>query len=226
MSKAGITGLISVIVVISANIFGGRISSGVVLPLLITANIISIYHFRKDIQFRDLIRIIPWALVGVIIGFIFGRRVSDNTFTTIIGLTLLFSVPILIIREWRGLESITIKNHFLVSLIGILAGFTSMVGNAAGPIMSVYLLSMNLNKNRYIVTTAWFFFIMSLMKMPIHVFFWETLDWRTLLLDLLLVPLVAVGSLIGFRIVKIIPEKPYRYFIIGVITLSSLTLVL
>ncbi len=226
MSKAGITGLISVIVVITATIFGGKNSSGIILPLLLVANTISIIHYRNDFRFSDLFRILPWSLAGLSLGIFFGKAVSDQIFTNIIGITLLASVPLLILKEILGSEKLILHNPILTAIFGVVAGFTSMIGNAAGPIMGMYLLSMRLKKNSYIVTTAWFFFIMSFIKVPIHLFIWETITMNTLLLDVLVVPSVFIGSFLGFKLIKVIPEKIYRIFIITVITFSSLTLVL
>jgi hypothetical protein len=226
MSKAGITGLISVIIVIAANIFGGKNSSGIVLPLLLTANTISIIHYRNDFRFSDLFRILPWALAGLALGIVFGKAVSNETFTLIIGIALLGSVPILIMKEVRGSEKLILNNPIITAFIGIVAGFTSMVGNAAGPIMGIYLLSMQLKKNSYIVTTAWFFFIMSLIKVPIHIFIWETINLNVLLMDAIIIPSVFLGTFLGFKVIKIFPEKIYRIFIISVITFSSITLII
>ena len=89
-----------------------------------------------------------------------------------------------------------------------------MIGNAAGPIMAVYLLAMRMPKNSFIGTGAWFFLIINLLKFPFHIFVWETITWSSFKLDLLAIPAIAIGIVIGIRIVNLIPEREFRYFII------------
>ena len=99
-----------------------------------------------------------------------------------------------------------------------------MIGNAAGPVMSIYFLSMMLPKNSFIGTGAWFFLIINLFKIPFHVMVWETIDMDTFVLDLAMLPVIMVGAFLGFRLVKYIPEKPYRIFIIVTTGLAALKL--
>ena len=97
---------------------------------------------------------------------------------------------------------------------GILGGFTSMVGNLAGTVMAVYLLSMRLPKNAFIGTTAWFFMATNWFKVPFHVFAWHTINLNTVLLDLSTLPLIILGAYLGIIIVKKLSERTYRWFII------------
>ena len=101
-----------------------------------------------------------------------------------------------------------------------------MIGNSAGPVMAIYFLSMKLPKNSLIGTAAWFFMIVNLFKVPLHAIFWATITPATLLFDAAMIPAVALGALAGVRLVKLIPERPYRIFILVVITLAALKLVL
>ena len=99
-----------------------------------------------------------------------------------------------------------------------------MIGNAAGPIMSIYFLSMGLNKNKFIGTAAWFFLFVNLFKVPFHIFIWNTIDLEIFLFDLSLFPLILIGAIIGVWIVKKIPEKPYKIFVIVSVVLSTFNL--
>lgn len=99
-----------------------------------------------------------------------------------------------------------------------------MIGNAAGPIMAVYLLSMRLPKNNFIGTGAWFFLIVNLLKVPLHIFFWHTINWSSLTLNLAGVPFIVVGFLAGIRIVGLLSEKTFRYFVMIMTLLISLRL--
>jgi uncharacterized protein len=105
-----------------------------------------------------------------------------------------------------------------------MGGFSTMIGNAAGPIMSVYLLSMNLQKNTYIGTTAWFFFIVNVFKLPLQIWGWHNITMKTLGFNLVLLPVIALGALAGIRVVKLMPENAYRWFIVAATFLSAIAL--
>ncbi|HEY9045546.1 MAG TPA: TSUP family transporter, partial [Ohtaekwangia sp.] len=85
-----------------------------------------------------------------------------------------------------------------------------------------YFLSMRLPKNTFIGTTAWFFMVMNWFKVPFHVFAWHTISWNTFLLDLIAIPLIAVGAFLGVVIVRNIPERLYRWFIIGMTLIAAI----
>jgi uncharacterized membrane protein YfcA len=99
-----------------------------------------------------------------------------------------------------------------------------MIGNAAGPVMSLYLLSIHLPKNKFIGTAAWFFLIINVIKVPFHVFSWHTITLQTLMVDIAGIPVILLGVFIGIKIVKIVPEKVYRYLIIVSTILAALLL--
>ena len=99
-----------------------------------------------------------------------------------------------------------------------------MIGNAAGPVMSLYLLSMRLPKNNYIGTGAWFFCIINLSKVPFHVFSWETINLHSFILDGMMIPAIAAGAFLGIYLVRLFPEKVYRVFIILTTVLSAFLL--
>ena len=100
-----------------------------------------------------------------------------------------------------------------------------MIGNAAGPVMSVYLLSMRKEKMEYIGINAWFFLVVNLLKIPLQAFVWNNITWNSLQLNLLMLPIIGVGAVIGVSIVKQLPEKVFRRFI-QVVTILSVILMI
>ena len=96
-----------------------------------------------------------------------------------------------------------------------------MVGNLAGSVMAIYLLSMRLPKNAYIGTTAWFFMVVNWFKVPFHVFAWHTITWNSFLLNLITLPAILLGGYLGIQIVKSLSEKVYRWFIITMILVAA-----
>jgi uncharacterized membrane protein YfcA len=99
-----------------------------------------------------------------------------------------------------------------------------MVGNAAGPVMGLFLLSSGLAKSGIVGTSVWFFCIVNLAKVPFHIFAWKTIHAGTILADLVVAPIAIAATLFGVRIVRLIPEKPYRIFMIAVAFIGGLYL--
>ena len=99
-----------------------------------------------------------------------------------------------------------------------------MVGNLAGPVMAVYLLSMRLPKNEFIGTAAWFFLVINIFKVPFHVFVWETINWQSFTLNLIALPLIIAGVYIGIWLVKRINEKQYRWLVISMTLVAAAAL--
>ena len=219
MAKTGVHGAGMMSVPILASVFGGQVSSGVMLPLLILADVAGVWYYHRHASWGHLKILFPWAAIGVIGGTMIGSSINDYTFKMVMSVTILVSVVIMILLE-RYSESIPEKKSFGYSM-GVAAGFTSMVGNLANSVMAVYLLSVRLPKNIYIGTTAWFFLVINLFKLPFHVFVWNTIEQKILILDLMMLPFILVGAVTGIWIVKKFSDKHYRWFIILMTVVSA-----
>jgi hypothetical protein len=224
MAKTGLSGAGLIVVPLMAGIFGGRESVGIVLPMLIVADVFAVNYYNRHANWQYVFKLIPWALAGIIAGLLFGKAINDKAFKETIAILVIAGIVLMI---WQDLK----RNHIRIpdklwfaALLGIAGGFTSMVGNAAGPIFTLYLLSMRLPKNSFIGTGAWFYFIMNLMKMPFHIFVWGTVHWQSLALNMVSVPAILTGAWTGVVIVKLIPERGYRIFIIVSTIIASLFL--
>lgn len=109
------------------------------------------------------------------------------------------------------------------SVYGTLAGFTTMVANAGGPVMSLYLLSVGATKLRFMGTAACFFFATNLVKLPFSIgLSLVTLD--TLRTALVLVPLVLLGAVVGRRLLRTIKQSVFERLVIVLTVLASLFL--
>lgn len=219
MAKTGVHGAGMMSVPILASVFGGQVSSGVMLPLLILADVAGVWYYHRHASWKHLKILFPWAAIGVIGGTMIGSSINDYTFKMVMSVTILVSVVIMILLE-RYSEAIPEKKSFGYSM-GVAAGFTSMVGNLANSVMAVYLLSVRLPKNIYIGTTAWFFLVINLFKLPFHVFVWNTIERKILVLDLMMLPFILVGAVTGIWIVKKFSDKHYRWFIILMTVVSA-----
>ncbi len=224
MAKTGISGAGMAVVPIMATIFGGKLSTGIVLPLLSMADIFAVSYYHRHANWKYIVKLMPWTVTGILAGIYVGETISDRIFTDMMGIIVIGSVGILV---WRDIKKYTRipGGIYFPALMGLAGGFTTMVGNAAGAIMALYFLSMRLPKNEYIGTGAWFFMIINLFKIPFHIAIWETINFDTFKLNLLLFPAIAVGAILGVIIVKFIPEKAYRVFLLATTAITALVLV-
>ena len=220
MAKTGLGGLGMVVVPILANIFGPRSSTGILLILLIMADFFGVRYYYRHAELKKIIQLLPSALIGIISAVYIGDRISGDHFQILLGLIIISGAMMTVIKlDVR-------RNRFLSIVVGFMGGFITMVGNAAGPIMSVYFLSMGFEKNKFIGTAAWFFLFVNIIKVPFHIIFWETINFNTFVFDLMLFPFILVGALTGVWIVKKIPERPYKIFIITSVLCSTVLLFL
>lgn len=225
MSKTGVHGAGMIAVPLLASIFGGRLSSGMLLPMLVLADFMGVKYYHQHASWKHLKILFPWAAVGVIAGTIAGLYIDDDVFKLAMASIIVLSVIIMIWLQQGHKEDVPDYKWFAI-LMGIAGGFTSMFGNLAGAVMAVYLLAMRLPKNAYIGTTAWFFMVTNWFKLPFHIFVWKTISLDGVLLDLTTLPVIGIGALLGIWIVKKIPEKYYRWFIISTTLLAAIIMLL
>ncbi len=224
MAKTGVAGVGMLIVPILASIFGGKASAGILLPMLSMADVFAVTYYHRHAEWKYVLKLFPSTVVGVLVGLFVGNMVNDQQFKEMMAVIILVGLAIMIWREKNKTGAAIPHNWAFSIVVGLLAGFSTMIGNAAGPVMAIYLLSMNLPKNSFIGTGAWFFLIINLFKIPFHIAVWETIDLRTFALDIAMLPTIMVGAYLGIVLVKIIPEKPYRIFIIVTTAIAALRL--
>ena len=225
MAKTGVHGTGMVAVPLLAIVFGGKLSTGIMLPILCIADLFGVIYYHRHANWHHLTRLFPWAALGIFLGTYIGDQINDELFRLIMGLIILVGLGTMIWQEKSSHRKIP-KGLWFAAAMGIAGGFTTMVGNLAGPVMALYLFTMRLPKNSYIGTAAWFFLVINLFKIPFHVFVWETITLNSFLVDLITIPAIAVGAFLGVKIVGKIPEQYYRWFIIVTTALASLVMII
>lgn len=222
MGKAGVKGLGVVIVTLMAMVFGGKASTGVLIPLMILADIFAVIYYHRHTQWKYLGKLLPMMVIGVLIGVWFGNDISEELFKLLMAIFILATVALMFWMDVRK-TPIDIPKHWTVSSgMGLLSGITSMIGNLAGSFANIYFLAMRLPKNEFIGTAAWLFFIINVFKLPFHVFVWKTVTRDSLLLNLLLVPGIVIGFFMGIAIIKAINNTMYRKFVLIVTAIGAL----
>jgi uncharacterized membrane protein YfcA len=225
MSKAGLSGFGLVMVPLMALIFGAKPSTGVILPMLIAADIMAVIYYHRSAVWKYILRILPWAAAGIIIALITGKMVNNNQFRIVMMTVVWIMLILMILNDIRSKQGGEIpESHLVASLLGLAGGFATMIGNSAGPVFTLYFLAMRLPKKEFIGTGAWLYLIINTSKLPLQAVVWKNITWNFLMLDLISVPFIALGILIGIHIVKLFPEKVYRYFVIGTTLVTSVLL--
>nr|WP_320025333.1 sulfite exporter TauE/SafE family protein [uncultured Acetobacterium sp.] len=224
VSKTGISGLLTLVIPILAAVFGGKASTGIILPMLIVGDVFALFYYKHNAKREDILKLLPWTFMGLIFGLIIGGYINDEQFKSLIALSVLLCLFLLIYFEKKGDQLKIPDKTWLHASVGILAGFTSMIGNAAGPIFSVYLLAKGVDKVNFLGMTAWFFFIVNITKLPMQVFIWHNITVETFVLTGLMIPFIGMGAVFGAFIIKRINEKAFRYLIIGMTAIVSVKL--
>lgn len=225
MAKTGIFGLGSLIAPLLAIYFGGKTSAGLLLPMLSMADIVAVIYYNRHASWKHLWKLFPFAIAGILIALWIGALINDGVFKILMAIFILGGLPVMIIRE-RMKDTKPLKGNWgWGGFFGITGGFSTMIGNAAGPVMNLYFLAMQLPKNRLIGTAAWFFLLINLFKIPFHITVWETISWDSFQINLLMWPVIIIGGISGILLVKIIPEKPFRWLIIIMTAGASIHLI-
>ena len=116
------------------------------------------------------------------------------------------------------------KPHLLATAgTGLAAGFTTMVANAAGPVMTLYLLAVRAEKMRFVGTMASYFLIINLAKVPFSIGL-GLMTTQTLWLTLVLAPVVLVGTWLGRRFLGWVPQRRFEQLALGAALLAGLVL--
>ncbi len=228
LSKTGFAGFGMASVVIMAWILPARQSIGVVLPMLIVADVFAVLIFRKHAEWQHVLRLLPAAIVGIIAGFLFIPLLSDAQFGLIIGSIVLIMVSVQAWRQFRpGMAASEVVNHTRIFawVMGVFSGVTTMLANAAGPVMTVYLLACRLPKYEFVGTAAVFFMIVNWIKVPFS-FSLGLITSESLQLNAALVPGIILGALCGHWLIRHVPQKLFEVLLLIFAAAASLRLIL
>lgn len=205
---------------ILAAVYGGKASAGILIPSVVASDFIMIYLYRKNIDKKLLLKILPTAMLGIVIAVLFGNNISDELFKKSMGVIIL-AIGILTL-----LKSLNINFKKLSFLFGVLGGFSSFIGNVSGPLMSIYLLNINLDKNKFYSTRSWFYFVVNFTKLVLYFFVLKNVNSYTLTRGLTAIPTVFLGIYVGRFIVGKMNQNVFEKFIVIVSILSGLNLIL
>ena len=230
ISKTGIAGLGMLFVAIFANLFPStRQATGIVLPLLIVGDLVAVLSYRRHTQWSHLWKLFPWTAAGILIGYAALGKIDDRQAQWLVGGIIVALVALQLWRRRRvssGAEAERSEHGlWFAATIGVLAGFTTMVSNAAGPLMTVYLLAMRLPKMEFVGTAAVFFMLINWFKVPFMVHL-ELINADSLRFNLLLAPAVLVGAIAGRRLLGKINQGLFENLALAFSAIAGLRLLL
>ena len=225
ISKGGLAGLSLIHVAIFAFLFGARDSTGIVLPMLVIGDTCAVTALHQHARWDYVRRMLPPAMIGIVAGALLMRSVNDSMFRPVTGWIILGLAVLQLSRMLRPQWFAGVPhNRWFAWGMGLLAGFTTMLANAAGPIFALYALAVALPKLQIVGTSAWFFFIINIFKIPFSLGL-GLIHGQTLMLNLILSPVIVAGVFGGRWIVHHIPQRAFDVFLLGFAALAGLRLI-
>jgi len=224
-SKTGVPGLGILMAPLMADVFPARASVGALTPMLLCGDFFAVRYYRRHAQWKILIRLIPWVAVGFALGYVALRVLNDVQLGAFLGAMILALIAIQIVKQRGGewLEEHLPRKWWFSASMGVLAGFTTMVGNVAGPITGLYFLSMGFDKHSFMGTSAWFFLMVNAAKIPFYLQM-GIVNGHSLLFNLKMLPLILAGVAAGVFTFKRISQKWFDRTVLGLAALAAVRL--
>lgn len=225
ISKSGLAGVSLIHVIVFAQVFGAKASTGALLPLLIVGDCCAVWLIGREVDWRYVIRLLPPAFVGVVIGWSLLGRLDEATFKPLIGSIIIALCCGQLLRMWQPNLFTTIPHTKPFAwAMGILGGITTMLANAAGPVIALYLLAVSLPKLRLVATGAWFFFVLNISKLPFSANL-GFISAESLLIDLILAPCVVGGLIFGLMVVRRLPQKVFDTVLLAFTAIAAIRMI-
>lgn len=215
LSKTAVPGAGTVAVAIFAAVLPAKQSTGTILLLLILADLFAITMYRRTVNWRALLRLAPAVVVGILLGVVFLAVVSDVWVKRTIGVLLIAVIVITLLRRRFSATAAAQGSHRVAAATyGTIGGFTTMVANAAGPVMSMYFLAARFSVKEFLGTAAWFFFLVNVSKVPFSIGL-GLITPPGLLIDLVLAPLVIGAALAGRWLAGRMNQRVFEWLVIA-----------
>ena len=252
IAKTALPGAATVAVALCTAVLPAKESTGAILLMLMTGDLLAVWSYRRDADFRMLRRLIPAVLTGVGAGALFLHLASNDSTRRLIGVILLLLVAITLTQRrstsrrapdgasaaqapsppaptletqeaTTTLATSTTSGRLARLVYGSLAGFTTMVANAGGPVTSMYFLACRYPVKAFLGTTAWFFFLVNLVKLPFSISA-GLVNTTTMSLTAICAPVVIVSALAGRRLAERMDQRVFEPVIVALTIISALPL--
>jgi len=225
-SKTGIAGMGIAIVPIMTEVFPARESTAAMLLMLVFGDFFAVGYYRRHAVWRTLAALLPWVLPGIVLGWLALAYINDQQLKPALGALILALVALQVVRTRSGewMDKKLPHAWWFVILIGVLAGFATMLGNAAGGIMTVFLLARGMDKREFMGTSAWFYLLVNLIKVPFSAGL-GLANPQTLTFAGMMLPAITVGALVGVKVLPMLPQRVFDRIVLAIAALASLRLI-
>lgn len=222
-SKTSVGGLVILVVPLVALAVPGPESTGLLLPMMIAADIMAVVAYHRACEWSVFGRIFPVTAIGVVLGYLLMGQIPREIFSSILGTIILLMLIIGGLVEKRPISPA--GNHRLTWVVGICAGISTMVANAAGPLMGIYLLQQGLPKNNFVGTRSWYFLMLNIFKLPFssHLGF---VTPASLKINLCALPLIVLGGFIGVVALNFIKVTYFKWIVRMAAMVSAMKLLM
>lgn len=226
LSKAGFGGVAMVSILLMTQVLPARESTGAILPMLILADIFAVAAYHKHADHRLVLRLMIPAVVGIVCGWLLMPHIPAEGFGKVIGWLTLALIALVLLQKFApGLIRLAGESRGVAWPFGWLAGVTTMLANAAGPVMAIYLLACRLPKMAFVGTAAWFFFAVNVTKIPFSANL-GLINASSLTLNLFVAPAVIGGLFFGRWLLTKVSQPLFEWLMIIFTFIGALRLVL
>lgn len=224
-TKTGLPSLGILVVTVFMFIFPAKESIGILLPMLIVGDLFAVVYYRGNVVWKYLASLLPWVVIGIICGYFILNIVNGDQLKPLIGSIV---VGLTLLHVWQKRLGNRLNQHLpnsnlFTGFMGIMGGFTTMIGNAAGGVMDIYLLVKGLPKRDFVGTGAWFFLSVNLMKVPFYLYL-GLISTSTITFNLWFIPAIIVGAFIGVKVLAFIPQKLFQVLVLGLAAIGGIRL--
>lgn len=226
LSKTGMPGGGVLAIPLVALVIPARASTGVILPMLIAGDILAVALYRRHADWKHLFLLMPWAAAGIVVGYFALSFLTDAQMRPIIGVVILVMLAMNRLRALKKPvedEEPPKASHTFAASMGLTGGAVTMMANAAGPVISLYMLAMRLPKNIFVGTGAWYFLIMNCFKVPFSANL-GLINMNSLALNLVLLPMIGLGAFFGVHLLKRLPEGIFNNVVLVLAALAAVKL--
>ena len=225
LSKTGLPGvsILGVLLMVEAFPDDAKASVGVIMPAIVLGDVFAVAWFHRHADWPRLWNLTPYVAAGMALGALVLERTTGNELRPILGWLVAVLLIVEVSRQQFRWDTMP-GQWWFAAILGLVAGFGTMVGNAAGPVMTIYLISRGLRKKEFIGTCAWFFFLVNLSKLPIMCGL-GMLTTDTVGFGLIVACLAPVGAILGIWLLRIIPQRPFDVLALSLAGMAAIRLI-
>lgn len=222
LSKTAIPGIGILATALMVSVFPAKESVGALLPMLIVGDVFAVAYYRRHAEWRKLLELFPSVIAGMAAGGVVLALMSSEQLEPFLGALILVLLLLDMARRRFGWSRMPHQAWFVITCGG-LAGFATTVGNVAGPIMNIYLISKGLDKERFLGTSAWYYLIINCSKVPIFSYL-GMISGSSLLFDALMVPGIVVGAVVGRFVVRRMRPEVFTFLVFALAAVAAVKL--